>query len=137
MSTPLTPATIAEARRQGAEWMRERAMKVAASERELATAQCSLDPARFDYWDARRAQAKTLERWIAGLDLPVDGPPLLESRVTLLTQQVVDVLNDCDHGGGGSPAGCVRCESMLAVLREAGVEVARVSDVWPYWRLKS
>lgn len=64
------------------------------------------------------------------------APPLPDARVTLLAQQVVDALNDCNHGGGGTPVGCASCEPMLAALREAGVELDDMATSWPYWRLK-
>lgn len=66
------------------------------------------------------------------------SPP--DARVTLLARQVVDAINDCHHcgGGGGSQSTCTGCKSMLAALKEAGVEVEPTGKevLWPYWRLK-
>ena len=63
-----------------------------------------------------------------------------DTRVTLLARQVVDAVNDCHHcgGGGGSQSTCTGCKSMLAALKEAGVEVEPTGKevLWPYWRLK-
>lgn len=63
------------------------------------------------------------------------SPP--DARVTLLARQVLDALNECDHGGDGTPVGCAGCEPMLAALRDAGVEVEGMAKTWPYWRLKA
>lgn len=71
---------------------------------------------------------------------PPDGPPPTDARVTLLARQAVDAVNDCHHcgGGGGSQSTCTGCKSMLAALKEAGVEVEPTGKevLWPYWRLK-
>lgn len=97
----------------------------------------------------RKAEAVASEsaEWARALEVRIDSWRELhkevearakkaEANVTLLAQQVVDALNDCNHGGGGTPVGCAGCEPMLAALREAGVEVEGVAKTWPYWRLK-
>lgn len=97
----------------------------------------------------RKAEAVASEsaEWARALEVRIDSWRELhkevearakkaEANVTLLAQQVVDALNDCNHGGGGTPVGCAACEPMLAALRKAGVELEDMATSWPYWRLK-
>lgn len=136
MSATITPATLAEARRQGAEWMREKAaqrLEDSASECRAAKARATPDAHAAWEHDATILEFEALA--VRGLPLP-DGPPPSDARVTLLAQQVVDALNECNHGGSGTPVGCAACEPMLAALRKAGVELDDMATSWPYWRLK-
>lgn len=138
MSTPNETA-LAEAYRQGAEWMREKAARrLEASAAEHRAAKARATPDAHAAWEQT---ALTLEREaMAVRDLPLlDGPAsTADVRVALLANQVLDALNNCDHCGNGSPTACGGCEPMLAALREAGVEVERVAGEvhWPIWRLK-
>lgn len=69
---------VAKAERRGAEGMREKAKALAAKEEQTALAQSQKESAgkygRFDYWDGRRAQCRTLIKWIGDLPLPSDAP---------------------------------------------------------------
>lgn len=123
----------AEARKFGAEEMRK---DVAAFVEDASI------PLPIENWRGTKREltahfARALAERIRQMPLP-DGPaPTADARVALLAQQVVDALNECDHGGGGTPVGCAACEPMLAAMRKAGVELEDMATSWPYWRLRS
>lgn len=130
---------VAEAYRQGAEWMREKAaQRLETSAAEHRAAKATATPDAHETWEQT---ALTLEREamaIRDLPLPEGSVASADARVALLAQQVVDALNDCNHGGGGTPVGCAGCELMLAALAEAGIGVEPTGEpIWPYWRLKT
>lgn len=69
-------AAVLTVARAAAEDMRAKAKALATGEKDLAdTAHCAAATEKTSaYWDARRDQAKVLEKWIGALPLPGDKP---------------------------------------------------------------